>query len=612
MAGNSSRSSRPAPLSPYNFDDPFESTAVPGAEQRSGGSSALFHTSTKRLEAGPDNDFDAPDHLSRASALESWRSTPSPKKKSRKQWNGEYLYLSTPRQGPRLERVSPIPLEYDQPIAETTPSASSDDFEPDVNSPLFQKSVEALRREGWGKAFQQQKTSDDASSSEAETEILESDPDAGPGLSALPEDSWNTRSEPALAFLEEPSTAREFDAGLLLGKINFQTTSASARSFNSKCLVSRISHSNHSKSDRAHSTTATPQSAVQAYKATGLVREVDIHTPSSTNPSSRNQSRLKRKSKFEVQRDAAKAPTKRDAPKENDGRPPTVLKDKTNLPLRMRYLPQQPSPDSLKQKRSTANRKLQQSQHSLPDALKAGFIRNPEPAEDPLRPPTAIRKAAPGNLKTTATLGPAGIPQPSPRPTSSITPPKRTIKPIVRLPGYRSGRYFSPDRAQAISRTLAVLEQRAPSNPPYISPPLVRHAILGPSRIPQPSPLPAKLVRPSKRTHKPRVRLPEYHGDRFLSPDHAQAISQTLAVLERRAPHDPPSDSPPLVRYARRGKQGYTENVQFDQDELVLHQPTPMRGKMAMRKVVERFEKMAMDAEEEVIRQQMLSELGEA
>ena len=605
MAGISSRSSRPAPLSPYNVDDPFDSTAVPGAEQRSRGSSALFHASTKRLEAG------TPGQLSRASALASWRSTPSPKKKSRKQWNGEYLYVSTPRQGPRLERVSPIPLEYDQPIAETTPSASSDEFEPDVASPLFQNSVEALRREGWGKAFQQQKTPNDASPSEAETEILEADLEVKARLSRLPESAFSTQNEPSLAFLEEPSTAREFDAGLLLGKINFNTTSASARSFNSRCLVSRVNYLNHRKDDRAHSTATTHHTAVQAYKATGLVREVDIHTPSLTNPSSRAQSRLKRKSKFEVQRDAAKVPTKYDASKGIDGRPRTVLKDKTNLPSRMRYQPRQPSPDALKQKPHTVNRKLQESQQSLPDALKAGFIRESELSEGPSRPATVIRKPIPSNRTAASALESSRIPQVSPLPARPGTPPKPNRKPRVRLPEYRSGRYFSPDRAQAISRTLAALERRGPSNPPPNSPPLVRQAIVGTSRIPQPSPLAARPIVPSERTHKPRVRLPEYHGGRFLSPDHAQAISRTLAVLEQRAPHEPPSDSPPLVRYARCVKKGYAENVQFDQDELVLYQPMPRRGNMAMRKVVERFERMAMDAEEEFNRQHGLLQLGD-
>lgn len=535
MAGTSSRPSRPAPFSPSNIDDPFESTAVPGAEQCYGEFSASSLTASKGLDPSGNKDLENHGHLSRASALASWRSTPLPKKKARKQWNGEYLYLSTPRRGPRLERVSPIPLEYDQPIAETTPSASSDEFEPDIASPLFQKSVEALRREDWGKTFQQQKTSNDASSSEAETEILEADFEAGARLSGLPESAFSARNEPSLAFLDEPSTAREFDAGVLLGMINFNTTSASGRSFNSRCLVSRITLLKYSNNDRAHSTTATPHTAVQAYKATGLVREVDIHTPSSTKSSSSNLNRLTRKPKFEVQRDAAKLPTKHDASKGNDGRHPTVLKDKTNLPLRIRNRPRQSSPDALKQKPRTANHKLQESQHSLPDALKAGFIKESEPTESPVHPATAIKKPIP-----------------------SIKPP----------------------------------------------------AILGSSHIPQPSPLSARPIKPSKRTHKPKVRLPEYDSRRILSPDHAQAISHTLAVLERRAPPNPPPDSPPLVRYARRGKEGYTDDVRFDQDELVLHQPMPRRGKMAMKKVVERFERMAMDAEEEVTRQQDFLEVG--
>ena len=609
MAGSLSSRSRSAPFSPFNVDDPFESTAVPGAEQCYGESSASSLAASKILDPSRNKEVEDPGHLSRASALVSWRSTPSPTKKSRKQWNGEYLYVSTPRRGPRLERVSPIPLEYDQPIAETTPSASSDDFDPDAASPLFQKSVEAMRREVWGETLQQQKTSDGDSSSEAETEILEADLEAGAGLSGLPESAFSTQSEPSLAFLEEPSTAREFDAGLLLGVINFNTTSVSARSFNSRCLVSRINILKHNKNDRAHSATATPQTAVQAYKATGLVREVDIHTPASTRSSSSNSSRLTRKAKFEVQRDAAKVPTKHDVPEGNDGRPPSVLKDKTNLPMRMRNQPRQHSPPALKEKPYTANRKLQQSQHSLPDALKAGFIRESEPTGSRGQPATAIRKPVP-SIRTPAILGSSRIPRASPLPARSSTPSKWTRKPQVRLPQYHGSRFLSPDHAQAISRTLAVLETRAPSNPRPNPPPLVRQAILGPSRIPQPSPLPARCITPSKRTHKPRVRLPEYHADRFLSPDHAQAISQTLAVLEGRAPHEAPSDSPPLVRYARCEKEGYTENVLFDQDELVLYQPTPIRGRMAMRTVVERFERIAMDAEEEINRQLALLEVG--
>ena len=604
----SSRLPRPVPISPYNVDDPFESTAVPGAKQHYGKSSASSFTSPRTLDPGPDRDSKTPDYLSRASTLESWRSTPSPKRKPRKQWNGEYLYRSTPRRGPRLERISPIPLEYDQPIAETTPSASSDDFEPDVASPTFQKSVEALRQEGWGKAFQQQRKSNDASSSEAETEILEADPETETGLSGLPESAFSTQNELSLAFLEEPSTAREFDAGLLLGKINFHSTSASARSFNSRCLVSRIKYLRDGREEKARSITVTPQTAVQAYKATGLVREVDISASPSANPLRSNQSRLRRKPKFEVQRDVAKVPSKSAVPKGNDGRPPTVLKDNTNLPLRVRNQPRQPSPHPLKQKSYIASHKLQQSQHSLPDALKAGFIRELEPTESPLRPATAIRKPSPGSLRPAAILGSSRIPQPSPLPARHITPSKRTYKPKVRLPEYRYGRFISPDRAQAISRTLAALEQKTPSNPPPNSPPLVHHAILGPSRLPHPSPLPARSITSSKRSHKPKVRLPEYRSGHFLSPDHAQAISQTLAVLERRAPPNPQPTSPPLVRYARQEREGYTDRVNFDRDELVLHQPKPMRGKMAMRKVVERFEIMAMDAAEEVIMRQGLSE----
>ena len=446
MAGILSRPSKPAPLSPYNIDDPFESTAVPGARGRSGGSSALFLTASKGVEAGSDKDLQT-SSLSRACALESWRSTPSPLQKARTPWNGEYLYLSTPRRGPRLESVSPIPLEYDQPIAETTPSASSDEFDPDVASPLFQKSVEALRREGWGDTFQQSRKSDDISSSEAETEIQEADLETGPGLGVLPETSFSTQSEASLAFLEEPSTAREFDAGLLLGKINFNSRSASARSFNSRCLVSRIKYVNDGRNDRAHGTATGPHTVVQTRKATGLVRKVDIHSSPSNPSSGFNQRRLKRKPKFEVQKDAGNATVKRNAPEERSGGPQVALKDKTNLPLRMRKPAQQPSPNSLKYKPKTAAHKLQQTQHSLPDALKAGFIRKSEPTECPSVPATAVRKPVPSDFKTAAILGSSRIPHPSPLPARSITPSKRIHKPTRRLPEYRCGRFISPDHA---------------------------------------------------------------------------------------------------------------------------------------------------------------------